>query len=235
MAILGSSGCSFPDYAFSGPAPFGGSSGSSNAGAPSGSGGELSAGSGGNSGGAGGAGGSPTIGGSGGAGGNSGSAGDGGDAGAPAVSKKCADFPLLPEQCGCADDATHAYFFCRTTRTFSSAAAQCRFSDMHLVTVSSLAEETWIMAEAKKMTVPAPFQYFWIGASSTESPGTWHWTDGSLFWQGGANGMPTSGDVYYNWRTDYPQITSSERCVHVQDGWQDGDCTQNRPFVCEAD
>ena len=163
--------------------------------------------------------------------------GFGGEAGAPEmmpVHKMCADFAVKPRDCTCVDDETHAYFFCSMTKPFMSAASLCSFYDMHLVKIESPSEDAWIFAQAEMIGSPSVVQYFWIGASTIKSPGTWHWTDLSEIWQGGANGTPEP-DVYLNWRTDSPQNTATASCAYTaRDGWQDGDCTQNRPYACEA-
>lgn len=161
--------------------------------------------------------------------------GDGGEAGAPHVPNKCEHYATLPSDCKCVDDATHAYLFCSMTRPFSAAASQCSFREMHLVKLEGPDEDAWILQEAGKMGMPSLIQYFWIGASTIKTPGVWHWTDLSVFWQGGANGNAYPG-AYFNWRTDSPQNTATESCAYTdQQGWQDGDCTQNRPYVCEAE
>lgn len=241
--VLGTSSCSFPEYAFSRPDPSAGSGGSGNAvgvagdsgnGMPGGTGGHSTdAGSSGVAGSGAGAGGSLAGAGAAGNGGNAGSAGGGG---APHVPNQCADLDNKPNYCTCADDATHAYLFCSQTRTFAAAASQCTFYEMHLVKQDSAGENSFVSARANQITQPAGVQYFWIGASSLNSPGVWHWTDQTVFWQGGASGTPTSG-AYFNWRTDQPQSTVNAACAYMDlDGsWQDGDCTQNRPYVCEAD
>ena len=132
------------------------------------------------------------------------------------------------------DDDTHAYFFCSMTKPFTSAAALCSFYDMYLVKVESPTEGAWIFDQADMIGTPVVVKYFWIGASTIKSPGIWHWTDLSELWRGGATGTPVPG-VYFNWRIDSPHNTATESCAYTaSDGWQDGDCTQNRPYACEA-
>jgi hypothetical protein len=234
-------GCSFPDYGIVEPRLSGDGGGGASSASPQGGGGsEVVAGGAGSAGGENGengGGGSPSAGSSGSnASGSAGLAGDGGEAGRPpAAPNKCADYPTLPADARCFDDATHAYLFRSETKPFTIAAAQCRFYDMHLVSIESPTEDAFILQSAGKITQPSQFDYFWIGGSTIGSPGTWHWTDGSVFWTGGTNGQQI-GDAYFNWRSDSPMNTGSDSCAFSDDaGWQDGDCTQNRPYVCEAD
>jgi hypothetical protein len=227
--VLLAYGCSFPDYKIVEPAVAGG------AGAPVQAGAGNAAGSSGTAGSA-----EPADGGGAGtAGGGSSGAQPGGNGGddagtPPRISKKCADYQVLPPDCTCSDDATHAYAFCPMTRPFTTAAAQCSFYDMHLVSIEGAIEDAFITEAAALITQPSEFGYFWIGGSTIGSHGTWHWPDGSVFWTGGASGTP-NGDAYFNWRTDSPQNTGTDSCAFSDDqGWQDGDCTNNRPYVCEA-
>ena len=230
LALLAAQGCSFPDYAFPSPATSG-AGGGSGATVDAGSGGVPTAGSAGAPGGG-------TAGAS--NGGNAGASpgGDGGEGGEPVpvhVPKKCADHTVKPKDCTCVDDDTHAYFFCAMTKPFTSAASLCSFYEMHLVKVESPTEDAWLLDHASMIGDPSVVQYFWIGASTIHSPSVWHWTDSSALWQGGANGNSVPG-VYFNWRTDSPQNTATESCAYTApQGWQDGDCMQNRPYACEAD
>lgn len=165
-----------------------------------------------------------------------GGAGQGGEGGAPPVApKKCADYPALPIDAVCFDDATHAYLFRSETKSFSIAAAQCTFYEMHLASIETPVEDTFIIQSAAKIDGPSRFGYFWIGGTTLGSHGTWRWTDGSAFWTGDAKGKPY-GDAYFNWRTGSPMNPDADSCVFSDGpGWQDGDCTLDRPYVCEAD
>jgi hypothetical protein len=231
LALLAAQGCSFPDYAFPSPATASGAGGGSGATVGAGSGGVPTAGSAG-----------APEGGTAGAsnGGNAGASlgGDGGEGGEPVpvhVPKRCVDHAVKPKDCTCMDDDTHAYFFCAMTKPFTSAASLCSFYEMHLVKVESPTEDAWLLDHASMIGDPSVVQYFWIGASTIHSPSVWHWTDSSALWQGGANGNSVPG-VYFNWRTDSPQNTATESCAYTApQGWQDGDCIQNRPYACEAD
>jgi len=233
LALLVVSACSFPDYVFSMPTPGGGAGGIAAGGAGAGAGGGSGAGAGiGGNAGVSGMGGVAGKGGAG-QGATSGMAGEGGGAGASNVPLACADYAFLPGNCNCFDNEGHAYLFCFESRPWAVAEAQCEQYTMTLAKIDSPAENAWIQAKALSITVPSQFQYFWIGGSTVGSPGTWHWPDGSIFWRGGANGMPVKG-VYFGWRKDSPQDVGTEACVFMdQDGWQDGDGSSSRSYVCE--
>lgn len=241
-------GCSFPDYVVR-PTPSDGGGGASSMSPQGGGGSEAVAGSSGGAAGLGevaggalnaGASGAGTGGNEGGGAGQGGASGaggageEGGEGGCPFAPKKCADFLALPPDATCFDDATHAYLFRSETKSFAIAAAQCAFYEMHLASIGSHIEDAFVIQSAAKISGPSRFGYFWIGASTIGSPGTWHWADGSVFWTGGAHGTP-NGNAYFNWRTDSPLNVSSDSCAFSDEaGWQDGDCTLNRPYVCEA-
>jgi hypothetical protein len=168
-------------------------------------------------------------------GGSAGLAGNAGSGGAAAVPKKCADYETLPPDAKCFDDATHAYLFRSETKSFPIAAAQCPFFQMHLVSIEGPVEDAFINGMARTITEPFRFGYFWIGGSTIGRAGTWHWTDGSVFWTGDSHGLP-NGDAYFNWRSGSPVNTDGDSCAFSDDaGWQDIDCMQDRPYVCEAD
>lgn len=239
-------GCSFPDYVVR-PTPSDGGGGASSMSPQGGGGSEAVAGSSGGAAGLGevaggalnagasGAGTGGNEGGGAGQGGASGAGEEGGEGGCPfAVPKKCADFLALPPDATCFDDANHAYLFRSETKSFAIAAAQCAFYEMHLASIGSHVEDAFVIQSAAKISGPSRFGYFWIGASTIGSPGAWHWADGSVFWTGGAHGTP-NGNAYFNWRSDSPMNVSSDSCAFSDEaGWQDGDCTLNRPYVCEA-
>lgn len=229
--MLGVASCSFPDYTFLRPDPGAGATGLAGDGSAS-----SGAGAGGGGGSSGDTAGSPNGGAATSGTSGTGTGGDGGEGGAPDVPSKCADITgLIMPGCTCLDDATHAFIFCSTTKPFATAAAQCTFMEAHLVKIEGTLENMFVSSNANTITMPMNVQYFWIGASTQNSPGTWHWTDGEVFWTGGAMGTPAAG-AYFNWRTDRPQNTATQACAYMdlEGGWQDGDCTQNRPYACEA-
>jgi hypothetical protein len=163
-------------------------------------------------------------------GGTMGAAGGGG----VVTPSACADFEDLPSECLCRDHSAHAYLFCSTAYPWSQGNARCGFYQMSLAKIESPGEDSWILKQAHDISDPRPLTFFWIGASSVDSPGTWHWPDGAAFWRGDANGSQVSGS-YFNWRISNPQDIKGPACVFTDDnGWEEGDCSIKRGYVCEA-
>jgi hypothetical protein len=159
-----------------------------------------------------------------------GAAGEGGSV----QPKACSDLDELPSDCVCRDYSLHAYLFCSTSYAWSQAKSRCGFYEMSLAKIESPGEDQWILKQAHGLQDPRPLTFFWIGASSMDSPGTWHWPDGTVFWRGDASGDQV-GDSYFNWRISSPQNTSAAACVFLDDnGWEEGDCSFKRGYVCEA-
>ena len=159
-----------------------------------------------------------------------------GSAGAAAQPKTCADLDPLsfPAGCTCAGNLGHVYLFCLTELGWSQAASKCGFTAMALVKIESAAESGFVLNHAHLIMTPRPLTFFWIGASSTGSPGTWHWPDGSVFWHGNAAGTAV-GNAYFNWRQTSPQNTTTAACVFMDNnGWEEGDCSTPRGYVCEG-
>ena len=163
-------------------------------------------------------------------GGTMGAAGGGG----VVMPSACADFEDLPSECLCRDHSAHAYLFCSTSYTWSQSKTRCGFYQMSLAKIESPGEDSWILKQAHDIREPRPLTFFWIGASSVDSPGSWHWPDGTTFWHGDANGSPVSNS-YFNWRTFNPFNTKGATCVFMDNnGWEEGDCLIRRGYVCEA-
>jgi hypothetical protein len=160
----------------------------------------------------------------------------GGVAGAGGVPtpKPCADFEDLPSECLCRDHTGHAYLFCSTASAWSQGKTRCSFYQMSLAKIESPGEDSWILNQAHDIRDPRPLTFFWIGASSVDSPGIWHWPDGAAFWRGDANGSQVD-DSYFNWRTFNPFNIKGATCVFMDNnGWEEGDCLIRRGYVCEA-
>jgi hypothetical protein len=169
-------------------------------------------------------------------GGSPGIAGGGGSGGGggAVTSKACADFDDLPSDCLCRDHSGHAYLFCSNPYPWSQGTSRCGFYQMSLAKIESPGENSWILKQAHDISDPRPLTFFWIGASSVDSPGTWHWPDGTPFWRGDASGNQVSGS-YFNWRSFSPQNTNGAACVFMDlNGWEEGDCSIKRGYVCEA-
>lgn len=172
----------------------------------------------------------------GGAGGAAGASGEGG-AGGSVVPARCTDYAFLPDNCICQEYEEHAYFFCRTYRSFWIANINCGYDGMKLVRIDDSQENGWVRATAAAQA--QPIEFFWIGATSEDGPGvasgTWRWVDGDEFWEGDANGTLT-GD-YAGWRQDSPTDPATgpdEPCAYnTVSGWDDTYCTDTRMYVCE--
>ena len=217
------SACSFPDYVFPAPNAAGTGGGAAIAGDAAG----------------GGSAGNPSAGNANGgvSGGGIGTAGGGdaqaGEAGAPAEPVTCDSAAFLPKDCECNDFADHAYLFCTTRLSQTSANARCAAYQMQLVRIETPDENDFILERAADLSTHSDFQYFWIGASSIGHPGTWAWPDGSVFWQGDANGGPKN-NAFFDWRSDSPTNASTEFCVDMDSvGWVDVSCNDSRSYVCE--
>jgi len=110
----------------------------------------------------------------------------------------------------------------------------CEINGMRLAAIESVAENAWVLAQAKSITTPRSFEYFWIGGSSQGHPGDWRWPNDIKFWTGLSNGTPEKG-VYFNWGTGKPDNGLSEWCaIMAEQGWDDETCEGERPYVCEA-
>ncbi|HEY6726408.1 MAG TPA: C-type lectin domain-containing protein [Polyangiaceae bacterium] len=86
---------------------------------------------------------------------------------------------------------------------------------------------------------------FWTGGSDDDSEETWIWVgSGTAFWKGGVDGMSV-GEAYTNWGIGRPNEANDtpENCAAVYfrmgaDGpigtWNDLECADGYPFICES-
>lgn len=124
---------------------------------------------------------------------------------------------------------SNRYFFCSNAATWGAARAYCQMQqDRDLVAVSS-AEENQFVRENITDTA-------WLGARDAAIEGSWLWdSTGVVFWNGAASGATVLGQ-YESWGDEQPDDGSAtENCALVEsDGnWNDADCAQTHPFVCE--
>lgn len=117
----------------------------------------------------------------------------------------------------------HAYFFVAGAATWSAAQATCDGFGYHLADVRDAAEEAWIWGEAEAASSSASW---WHGANDQAIEGLFEWDGGS-------------GSTYANWRTGEPNdFGGAEDCAAFADdgggAWNDRDCANPYPFVCEA-
>jgi hypothetical protein len=136
----------------------------------------------------------------------------------------------------CACDALdgHDYWFCTQHLYWGDAEAHCESAGMFLVRIDSQAENDWLMATGTGHGVFEFNDFAQIGANDQAVAGEWRWPDGTLFWQGGANGKAVGG-AYASWDASAPSASGVQKCSGtLGDGlWQDRSCTAAEPFICE--
>jgi hypothetical protein len=159
------------------------------------------------------------------AGGSAGSTAGGSSAGSGGSAAACSG--AKPESnCVCHTNTNHDYWFCPTARSFDDGESHCTSAGLHLVKVTSAAEDKWVNDTANAAT----FGEYYLGGSDTNTPNTWTWLAGGTFWTGLANGTVTG---YAHWGSSQPD--GSGTCVVVQSNfvWDDRICTDHRLYICE--
>ena len=114
----------------------------------------------------------------------------------------------------------HCYFLIAKAGAWSSAKAACESTSAHLVTLTSLAEQTFVQAMGAG-------QNRWIGLSrpTTASP-----TDPKSFaWVTG------EAETYMNWAAGEPN--GSGECARMRNtnDWTDNSCTTGYDAICERE
>jgi hypothetical protein len=136
----------------------------------------------------------------------------------------------------CACDALdgHDYWFCAQHLYWGDAEAHCESAGMLLVRIDSQAENDWLGATGTAHGVFEFNDFAQIGASDSAVAGEWRWPDGTLFWQGAANGNVV-GSGYASWDASSPSASGVQRCSGTLGSglWQDRSCTGAQPFICE--
>jgi hypothetical protein len=124
------------------------------------------------------------------------------------------------------------YLFCVTAATFANAAARCTTEQFRLVRVDDQAENlfvrTTVMSAIGNTNV-------WLGGTDAGAvEGVWRWQDGAQFWMGTSGGTAVGG-LYENWDAGEPNNDSDEDCAELRPTllWNDRECTDAIPFVCE--
>jgi hypothetical protein len=110
---------------------------------------------------------------------------------------------------------------------------------MQLIRIDGDPENQWLFDNAN--TEPGRDSLVWIGATDQAVEGEWRWTDGSLFWLGGAApaGMPQNG-LFEAWYFREPNnVSMAEHCGSLDTTgsvaeWYDTRCELTQPFVCES-
>ncbi|MBN1772067.1 MAG: C-type lectin domain-containing protein [Deltaproteobacteria bacterium] len=122
--------------------------------------------------------------------------------------------------CVVVESAGHVYHFC-IPLSWPEASATCRDRGMYLVTIDDEAEDAWLAATAGTLASGR----WWIGFNDRAVEGLWVW-DG-----------PTPAAPYTNWTAGEPNDTDgNEDCgemLFTGGQWNDDDCADAQPYVCE--
>ena len=117
------------------------------------------------------------------------------------------------------------YLFCTTNATWTAARDACRAVGYQLVTIVSDAEDDYVVMTALGLEDAD----WWIGLSDIAMEGTFVWASGS-------------SASYRRWGSGQPNNFSNQDCGTIADGsaletrgrWNDDDCGNSFPYVCEA-
>ncbi len=127
----------------------------------------------------------------------------------------------------------HTYAFCAHQLSWDAALADCALHLMRFVRIDSSDEDTWVWNSLSSLSAWQT-QQVWYGASDATQNGNWSWSDGELFWSGGA----AVGGLYTNWSPGRPNTSSlTKNCLSVKLGtgkeWFDLSCATPAFYVCE--
>lgn len=131
----------------------------------------------------------------------------------------------------------HNYLLCSEQRSWVDANGGCVAIGMRLARVDDAGENQWLLNNAYKSG--GNNSYVWLGGTDQAQEGDWRWTDGSLFWVGGQNGLPQNG-LFTGWYLGEPNnINNAENCVSLETkstsmGWYDTRCERPQPYICES-
>ena len=135
----------------------------------------------------------------------------------------------------------HTYALCDGPLSWNDAQNDCLTRGMRLVRIDDVDENLWVLANAFASVDPSDNHspvWRWLGGTDLVVSGEWRWSDGALFWLGGANGSPQNG-LYVNWAAGHPTSGgSATHCAIMQHNtkalWGGNDCAQLQPYVCEG-
>ena len=124
----------------------------------------------------------------------------------------------------------NGYQFCEAEIAWQSAVAACETQGMHLVKITSDAENTFVGTTAFATGIA----FVWLGGDDITAEGSWHWRDGALFWTGPSSGSAPAG-IYTHWYINYPGVSGTTDCLEMRDDftWDDKQCSQGKRYVCE--
>jgi hypothetical protein len=149
--------------------------------------------------------------------------------------------------CTCETYLNHVYRFCQATTagpTWAQAEFDCEVNQMRLVRIDDSMENAWLRSTGNSVL---GLVEFWIGAEDPTTTSHWQWSDGAVFWIGGAtpSGAPANG-LYSNWVANgqRPTATKTRTCAGLVNGtsfgnamydgqWADRSCASLQPYVCE--
>ncbi len=137
--------------------------------------------------------------------------------------------PAQENVCSKVVSGTKGYWLCENSRTWVDAKDHCERSGLSLVRFDALPDDNLV---ASKLTKDS-----WIGANDRITEGKWVWTDNTQFWNGAANGAPTSGR-FANWDPSQPDNFFNEDCgvlAKANGTWWDANCDSpptSLGFVC---
>lgn len=112
----------------------------------------------------------------------------------------------------------HCYMVFNTNRNWNGASSSCNTlgNGAHLVTIFDATENQVVRnLRAGK---------FWIGAADVATEGNFVWVTGE-----------TINSTFENWDGGEPNNSGNEDCAEMRDNltWNDGDCPDTQPYVCE--
>ena len=158
-------------------------------------------------------------------------------------------------QCGGFALGERGYMYCREPLTRTQALGRCEMLGMHLAWLETPDENTALRAKIVATGLAAPPGnaeiLTQIGGSDEGDEGAWSWVGngavagGFQFWQGGSedDGGAAVGAAYAAWATGEPSAMQNEDCaavsvvggaMRVAGAWDDRNCNEQLPFVCEA-
>ena len=154
-----------------------------------------------------------------------------------AIDNDCSDYIDDDASCPCdvAWYGDHAYMFCDSASTWSSAKTSCSTYGYGLTSIGSSGEDDWIATEIE--VVNSGYAW-WIGYNDSSTEGTWVWSDGSTStYTGWASGQP-NGSRYMD--QDCAALIPND-----SEGWYDYYCSyyyvtygydyDYLGYICETD
>lgn len=122
----------------------------------------------------------------------------------------------------------HAYVFCPTAVTWTTARTRCMGEpEMGFVSIDSPEENDFVQTNIAASS--------WLGANDGATEGTWLWDrEGDLFWTGTSTGTAAE---YSSWDTSNPAAAAAGNDCGYMDvatgRWRDSACGTARGYVCE--